>query len=149
MADGEHGHPANWCVHYRYNRDARKPEDDTCKAGVRFDTFAGSKFHTRPCFLDDFGRSKPGAVPCASLRRPTAEEITANELEWERQFNLLGVVQRGIKPWREAHQKQNFAEVIECPVCKGRLHLSIAACNGHVHGKCETDGCAEWMERDR
>jgi hypothetical protein len=37
-------------------------------------------------------------------------------------------------------------EIIECPECKGRLHLSQAGGNGHVHARCETDGCVAWME---
>lgn len=37
-------------------------------------------------------------------------------------------------------------EVVKCPVCKGKLHLSQSSYNGHVHGKCETKGCLSWME---
>jgi hypothetical protein len=34
-----------------------------------------------------------------------------------------------------------------CPVCKtGTLRYSRAAYNGHVHGRCSTDGCVAWME---
>ena len=39
-----------------------------------------------------------------------------------------------------------WQDMVECPVCKGKLHLSHAAVNGHVWGKCETAGCVEWME---
>lgn len=49
--------------------------------------------------------------------------------------------------WRVTPKPANDRhEVIECPVCKGRLHLSQSAYNGHVHGKCETEGCVSWME---
>ena len=53
-----------------------------------------------------------------------------------------------VKPWRTWTKKNRVAkeEVIECPACKGRLHLSQAAYNGHVWGKCETEGCVSWME---
>ncbi len=44
------------------------------------------------------------------------------------------------KPANDRH------EVVECPICKGRLHLSQSAYNGHCHGKCETDNCVSWME---
>lgn len=37
-------------------------------------------------------------------------------------------------------------EVIECPLCKGNLHMYQSAYNGHVHGQCETKGCLCWME---
>ncbi len=91
MADRDTGHPAEWCIHYRYNRDAHKPEDNTCKAGVRYDTFAGKRLFM-PCFLDQFGRSKPDAPKCEHIRRPTKEEITANE---------LGCETDGCAEWRE------------------------------------------------
>ena len=137
------GYAANWCVRYRYNRDARKPEDDTCEAGVRYDSVRGPH---QPCFLDDFGESKPDDSNCAYIRRPAPEEIAAHKAWIEKRMTLQGVVMLGIKAWRKAHQKQNFAEVVECPACKGRLHLSIAASNGHVHGHCESENCVSWME---
>lgn len=51
-----------------------------------------------------------------------------------------------IEPWRKKHRGTSHREVIECPCCKGKLHLSIAASNGHVWGKCETAGCLSWIE---
>jgi hypothetical protein len=41
---------------------------------------------------------------------------------------------------------KSWQGIEECPVCKGRLRLSHAAYNGHVHGRCETEGCLAWME---
>jgi hypothetical protein len=76
---GDEGYAAGWCIHYRYNRNVNKPEDDTCEAGVRFDQFKGTKHDVRPCFLDDKGQSKPDALPCEHLRRPTTKEITLHE----------------------------------------------------------------------
>lgn len=38
------------------------------------------------------------------------------------------------------------SKVVECPACKRNLHMKIAACNGHVWGKCETKKCLSWME---
>jgi len=34
---------------------------------------------------------------------------------------------------------------IKCPKCGGKLNYHIAN-NGHVHGKCETGGCLDWMQ---
>lgn len=61
-------------------------------------------------------------------------------------FVKIAVALKGIADWRKQHKGKSHAEVVECPVCKGRLHLTIAACNGHVHGRCETDSCVAWME---
>ena len=56
------------------------------------------------------------------------------------------IVWEAIRPWCEKHKVEGFKEVIECPSCWGRLHLSIAKRNGHVRGRCETPECVEWME---
>lgn len=76
---GDPGYAAGWCIHYRYNRNVKTPAQDTCEAGVRYDKFYGIKFAVRPCFLDDKGQSKPDALLCEHLRRPTKEEIGLHE----------------------------------------------------------------------
>lgn len=143
---GDPGYAAQWCIHYRYNRDKKKPEDDTCEAGVRYDSFPKG-FDKKPCFLHKkTGESLPGAMPCEHLRRPTPDEIAAHE-EWlDGRMNRMGIVMTGILPWREAHKGKSAQEVVECPACHGKLHLSIAAYNGHIHGQCETADCVSWME---
>ena len=36
---------------------------------------------------------------------------------------------------------------ITCPACgTGTLRYSVASYNGHMHGKCSTQGCVAWME---
>lgn len=144
---GDPGYKAGWCIHYRYNRGPKTPENDTCEAGVRFDTFNGDdrSFERRPCFI------KPDEQPsdrahCPKLRPPTPEEISAHEAWLESRLNTLTTVMEGISGWRAKHKGRSAQEVVECPACKGRLHLSISAYNGHVHGNCETEGCAQWME---
>ena len=142
------GQRAGWCIHYR-----RPPlyyeEDKTwvCGAGVNLrEAWDGVIQDKKPCFLDDKGNSKPDALPCAQLRRPTPEEI-AEHAAWRDEYMKKQIaVMTGISEWRKKHKGKSHAEIIECPACKGRLHLSIAAYNGHVHGKCETDGCVAWME---
>jgi hypothetical protein len=47
---------------------------------------------------------------------------------------------------KERYRGKNWSGVIKCPACGGGLHVSHAACNGHVWGRCETDGCAAWIE---
>lgn len=36
--------------------------------------------------------------------------------------------------------------IIECPACHGPLSWSRASLNGHVWGRCSTDGCLSWMQ---
>lgn len=39
------------------------------------------------------------------------------------------------------------ADSIECPTgCGGRLYYRVASVNGHMHAKCDTKGCVQWME---
>lgn len=141
------GYRAGWCIHYQLPHVAfGKPERETCEAGVRYDSFEQPHLKTQPCFLTETGESKPDALPCSKLRRPTTEEIALHE-EWhEQRMNVMRTVMVGIKPWRDAHKGCSAQEVIECPACKGRLHLSISSYSGHVHGRCETENCASWME---
>lgn len=147
---GDPGYAAGWCIHYRGITGPRGEEVTSCAKGVEYESFRATNFKStlaqQPCFLDEKGRSKPGALPCEHLRRPTAAEIIAHDAWVGARLKLLGVVRNAIRPWRDAHKGQSASEVIECPACKGRLHLSIAAYNGHVHRRCETAGCVAWTE---
>lgn len=142
---GDPGYRDGWCIHYRSPSGPGGRKNTTCcEAGVEYSNFAGG-FHRQPCFLDK-GKSKPDALPCERLRLPTSEEIAAHEQWLNARMDNMRTVMLGIRPWREKHKGRSHGEVIECPACTGRLHLSIAAYNGHVHGRCETDGCVSWME---
>lgn len=44
------------------------------------------------------------------------------------------------------HAGKDWQGVVECPVCKGKLHMTHSAYNGHVWGKCETEDCLSWIE---
>jgi hypothetical protein len=35
---------------------------------------------------------------------------------------------------------------IECPSCGAQLSYVIVGYNGHVHGKCATNGCLNWSQ---
>lgn len=143
---GDPGYAAGWCIHYRYNRDVKADQPNTCEAGVDYEAWRGIGHAAQPCFLDDKGFSNPDAMQCPKLRRPTSEEIADHETWLSGRHNLLGTVMVGIAPWRAKHKGKSATEVVECPACKGRLHLSIAAYNGHVHGQCESNNCVSWME---
>lgn len=116
--------------------------NDACLAGVRYDDVrVGGPI---PC-LEINGKRRDG---CTKYQEPTAEEIAADEREDDEWMERFRLVMTAVRPWRTWSKANRVAKqgVIECPVCKGRLHLSQAAYNGHVWGKCETKGCAEWME---
>lgn len=145
---GDPGYAAGWCIHYLGISDGNGGTRTACEMGVEYSTFRGDgkSFKQQPCFLTDNGESKPDAMQCEHLRRPTREEIIAHEMWLEQRWGVMTTVLAAIMPWREAHDGKSARETIECPACKGRLHLTIAATNGHVHGHCETEGCVSWME---
>jgi hypothetical protein len=136
---GDPGYAAGWCIHYR-----SPSHGDTCEAGVRYDSFdAKDRTMLRsPCFTH--GTHERAA--CPHRRVPTKEEIAAHETWVKEQQSVLFKVLTGIMPWRAKWSGKSHAETIECPACKGRLHLRISGYNGHVHGRCETAGCVAWME---
>lgn len=117
-------------------------QNDRCNAGIEYDTVRGN-----------------GPIPCITLngkrndcrpsyREPTPEEIAADEAEFDSVMARMRKVMPVVQQWRTWTKKNRVAkqEVIACPACGGRLHLSQAAYNGRVWGRCETAGCVEWME---
>lgn len=148
---GDPGYAAGWCIHYLGISDGKGGFRTSCEKGVDYSTFkeAGTGFtHRAPCFLTDKGESKPDAMQCEHLRRPTREEIIAHEVWIEQRWGKMTTVLAAIEPWRKANKDRAASQTINCPACSGKLTLSmrIAASNGHVHGHCKTDGCVSWME---
>lgn len=85
---------------------------------------------------------------CPKWQRRTIEQAEQRADELDAALGRMRIVGPIVAKWRTWTKKNRVTKrgVIECPVCKGRLHLSQAAYNGHVWGKCETNGCVEWME---
>lgn len=138
------GYRDGWCIHYRSpSQGIGKADLTTCSAGVAYAKFP--QFDRKPCFLDK-GKSRSGADHCDHLRLPTVEEISDREAWRKSQWAKTVTVMQGIMPWRKANKGKSKSEIVECPACKGRLHLSISSYNGHVHGHCSTPDCVSWME---
>lgn len=86
-------------------------------------------------------------IPCALRQEPTAEQVEQDRIEFEQAFQktLLGL--KLASAWRTRPKpEKNRREVVECPACRGKLHLTQSSYNGHCHGKCETEGCVSWLE---
>lgn len=87
------------------------------------------------------------AKPCPFYDDPTDEEVDASRRKMEAAMDRVVVAMGVASKWRiKPKPETDRYEVVECPVCNGRLHLSQSAYNGHMHGKCETDGCVSWLE---
>ena len=156
---------AGTCVHYTGCLG-----NDRCKRGVSYRVNFGQGrpgiMNRLPCveFIDKpagrpGSRVKPGeetvrvpidrhgdtVVPCPLREEPTIEQVEADRAETEAVLQRILTVMPVVAEWRKK-EPRGKAGVIECPACGGRLHLTQAASNGHVWGKCETKGCVSWME---
>ena len=130
-----------------------------CKAGVVYldqfgrapkvegeSYYASAGIFMRLCCIDGGKRSEEEQrALCPKWQRATREQGEARFAEFQEGDRKFALVMPVVAAWRKKPPRGK-REVIECPACKGRLHLSQAASNGHVHGQCETADCVSWME---
>lgn len=127
-------------------------QHDECKAGVNYRELAGAPAlgcMTRiPC---TFGFEPKGGprVECSKMERPSRAEAEQTVAAGE------AAIERHMRAFRAAHDDakaqglkrgRGGAASIACPICGGMLTYVVAAYNGHMHAKCETEGCVSWME---
>jgi hypothetical protein len=101
-----------------------------------------------PTAIKEFDRRGEIVIPCELRQAPTQEQVEQDRIETEQRMEKFRIVMTAVKGWRTWTKSNRVAkaEIIICPACGGRLHLSQAAYNGHVHGQCETKDCVSWME---
>ena len=145
----------NTCKHFRGTF-----HNKTCKAGVCFNDVVPDPENMLgwilrlPCHktLDYTDASKEqiacfeGRGTCDKYEEPTDAEIAEDEaaiaamiLNFEKSLPLMAKV-------KAEHKGTNWRGIETCPVCQGNLHMTHAAINGHVWGKCETPNCLNWAE---
>ena len=132
------------CIHYNGT------QHECCKVGVAYgelvDVKASGWAMRLPCWTSTSDHAKKfEKVECAKYTDPTNAEIATDRKETDALMARMRVIMQVVKVWRQ-RAPVGKQEVIDCPACGGRLHLSQSAYNGHVHGQCETAGCARWME---
>lgn len=132
-----------FCKHYR-----AMSEHETCRAGVRYDTFQGLPFDKRPCFAEHGEAARPG---CDLVQLPTAEDLAERKRLRDERLGKIGKARAAIVahlggPWKRGMPA--VSGTIDCPACGGQwsLRFSRAGYNGHIHAACQTDGCVQWME---
>jgi hypothetical protein len=145
------------CVHFN------GAQNKLCKRGVAYEQFqpgmpciqlllksARGGTYLRPGEVPGEIKPFPGAQPkerCPFYEEPTDEQVQADRAEIDAALKRTITAITVASKWRvKGKPTSDRAEVVECPICNGRLHLSQSAYNGHVHGKCETPGCVSWME---
>jgi hypothetical protein len=156
------------CINWTGWRDA----ESRCKAGFKYREIVGPEeagaFLRLPCRRYDVRPAdkrgtyvapgdrvirveieRCGVKPaeCACYIEPTDEQIERDRVETEAHLQKTFAAIRVASQWRvKPKPKQDRREIIACPICAGKLHLSQSAYNGHVHGQCETANCVSWME---
>ena len=118
-------------------------QNKTCEAGVEYDSVRGEGPGV-PCLCDWKTGEQPSKA-CDKRRWPTREEAEADIASANASFERIDACMKAI---REKHGKaRGLRDSMPCPnACGGTLHYSIAGYNGHVHGRCTTEGCASWMQ---
>lgn len=143
-----HDQIAGRCVHFTGLSKGK------CEAGMSYDEVdKDMRIVYRaglPCLKPDecdLGRldGRP-QCHCPHLQFPTEEEVQKEIDMWAEQTKKMTMALEIIDPIRKAQKGKNWRGVLECPNCKGKLHVTHAAMNGHVHAHCETKGCVSWME---
>lgn len=118
-----------FCKHYHGMQNP-------CDVGVDFDAVKSGNLKL-PCFDSN-------VKTCSKVLYPTAEEIAQEDKEIG---DMLLRVTTARKLIVEAtHGKKSVSGHINCPVCStGTLSYSVAY-NGHVHARCSTQDCLNWLE---
>lgn len=138
----------NYCTHYEPKPGSFKA--DYCALGLGASSAmdrgrdAGEP-NMCPCIG---GHKASDAIAlCPKWERRSLEHAEKRADSIEEMMGCMDVVMPVVSKWRvKPKPASDRREVIECPKCKGQLHLSQSSYNGHVHGRCETEGCVAWME---
>lgn len=135
----------NYCQHYTRGEGA----DMVCAAGCdiaqikRVQTKPSDTMFWGPCIeghlLDDPRKY------CLHWIRRTREQAEKVADAHEKSMAIFTKALPVISAWKNKPPKGK-AEIITCPVCSAKLHLSQASYNGHVHARCETEGCVSFLE---
>lgn len=119
---------------------------ECCKAGIhlrqQFDDSTPGIGLRIPCVQD----GKESRLSCEKLRLPTPDEVAKDEAETNELIANYEKVGEMVKNLKEKHRVTGWRGIVECPVCGGKLHLSISSHNGHASGCCETGFCIHFQE---
>ncbi len=122
------------CIHFN------GIQNKTCKAGISYDSMKPPL----PCLRNV---SHGLAIPeCPKREWPSEEQIEKELAESEARSNRFMLLTPLLAKIRKDHKGESWRGIEVCPVCKGKIHISITAYNGHTRGQCETKDCLAWIE---
>lgn len=100
-----------------------------------------------PTIRQEIDRRGQTMIPCAHFEEPSPEQVEAARIELATAKDHAMIALDVAAKWRVVPKPAaDRREVVECPVCHGKLQLVQFADNGHCHGQCETKGCLSWIE---
>lgn len=131
-----------WCRHRTAFDREKFP---VCKVGVNYHEFREVKpgltwMQSMPCL----GESAEAIARCPQYSGYTDEEIAQHERDAEDSMKRIGEALKAIREHTKG--ERGLQGQIPCPTCSKPLHFSVARYNGHVHAKCETQGCVSFMQ---
>jgi hypothetical protein len=133
------------CIHFNGT------VNDRCDAGVNYRELAGegeAPFARLPC-SDEFPKPRFGRprVACDRKELPTPEQLAADKAEIEASMEKHRKAAPFFGGIRKSYEGTSASGVADCPACEiGELRWRIAGSNGHIHAKCSTIGCLNFME---
>lgn len=130
-----------------------------CAAGVCYQDVThdpeaiGSAFRV-PCRLPDSWSqprlrdmaSESTQGTCDKREFPTDVECAESERKMDEFMRRVTLVDPVIGALKKKYQGKGFQGTIECPACKGVMHVRIAGCNGHAKVNRETEDCVRFIE---
>lgn len=133
-----------WTQQYCQHYDGRSftSKDGCCHAGVNYEQAFNNRI---PCHQGNERTTAEQLAICPKWQQKTREQGIERFNQIQKSMERMRIAGPVILAWRNKPPRGK-QEIIDCPVCEGRLHLSQSSHNGHVHGRCETAGCLNWME---
>ncbi len=128
------------CRHFNGVQNAK------CKAGIAYEQSGDQR--AMPCIPRHInGRA---AWPCDLFEIMSLQDAEKEADERIVSMNRGIVARHAAKDDAKANgfmKGKGGYGAIKCPCCEhGELRYSVASYNGHMHGRCTTQGCVAWME---
>lgn len=121
-------------------------QNNHCEAGVEYSTLTADGEHCLPCLGRTLGGTKPLAE-CPKFQKQTPEEIEARKKEIQEAMARMVATFPWIASVKARYPRGKGGSGKDaCPICRGTIHYSVAAYNGHMHAQCETKGCVNFIE---
>jgi len=123
-------------------RDVTPEPDRIDGSALRLPCRAISAFGLSPSQMEEF--NKRGK--CNKYEEPTQDELDERDTIMEGHMKRMMLTLPLIAKIKGKYDGNDWCGIETCPACGGSLHMSHSSYNGHVHGKCEIEGCLSWME---